>query len=56
VQYFAAIEPERRLAPHLHMAIRGTISRAELREVVAATYAQVWWPATDTPPTTTRLR
>jgi hypothetical protein len=47
VQYFAAIEPQRRLAPHLHMAIRGTISRAELRQVVAATYAQVWWPATD---------
>lgn len=48
VQYFATIEPQRRLAPHLHMAIRGTISRAELRQVVAATYHQVWWPATDT--------
>ncbi|SNT36767.1 hypothetical protein SAMN05443665_102598 [Actinomadura meyerae] len=47
VQYFAAIEPQRRLAPHLHMAIRGTISRAELRQVVAATYHQVWWPPTD---------
>jgi methylaspartate ammonia-lyase len=33
VQYFAAVEPQRRLAPHLHMAIRGTISRAELRQV-----------------------
>ena len=31
VQYFAAIEPQRRLAPHVHMAIRGTISRADLR-------------------------
>ena len=31
------------------MAMRGTVSRAELREVVAATYHQVWWPATDTP-------
>jgi hypothetical protein len=29
------------------MAIRGTISRAELRQVVAATYTQVWWPPTD---------
>jgi hypothetical protein len=48
VQYFATIEPQRRLAPHLHMAIRGTISRAELRQVVAATYHQVWWPPTDT--------
>ena len=48
VQYFAAIEPQRRYAPHVHMAIRGTVSRAELRQVVAATYAQVWWPSTDT--------
>jgi hypothetical protein len=48
VQYFAAIEPQRRYAPHIHMAIRGTISRTELRQVVAATYAQVWWPSTGT--------
>jgi hypothetical protein len=46
LQYFAAIEPQRRLAPHVHLAIRGTISRAELREVIAATYHQVWWPTT----------
>jgi hypothetical protein len=46
LQYFAAIEPQRRLAPHVHLAIRGTISRRELREVIAATYHQVWWPAT----------
>ena len=45
LQYFAAIEPQRRLAPHVHIAIRGTISRAELREVIAATYHQVWWPS-----------
>jgi hypothetical protein len=31
VQYFAAIEPQRRLAPHIHIAMRGTMSRAELR-------------------------
>ena len=48
IQYFAAIEPQRRLAPHVHIAIRGTISRAELREVIAATYHQVWWPSTQT--------
>jgi hypothetical protein len=48
LQYFAAIEPQRRLAPHVHIAIRGTISRAELREVIAATYHQVWWPSTQT--------
>ena len=46
LQYFAAVEPQRRLAPHVHIAIRGTISRAELREVIAATYHQVWWPST----------
>ncbi len=47
IQYFAAVEPQRRLAPHVHIAIRGTVSRAELREVIAATYHQVWWPSTD---------
>ena len=35
-----------KIAPHVHIAIRGTISRAELREVIAATYHQVWWPTT----------
>ncbi|MFD3685742.1 replication initiator [Nocardiopsis sp. NPDC058631] len=48
VQYFAAVEPQRRLAPHLHMATRGTLPRAELRQIAAATYHQVWWPDTDT--------
>ena len=47
VQYFAAIEPQKRLAPHVHLAIRGAISRADLRAVIAATYHQVWWPPTD---------
>jgi hypothetical protein len=47
LQYFAAIEPQKRLAPHVHIAMRGTISRAELREVIAATYHQVWWPSTE---------
>ena len=46
VQYFAAVEPQRRLAPHIHIAIRGTVSRAELRQVLTATYHQVWWPPT----------
>lgn len=44
VQYFAAVEPQRRLAPHLHAAIRGAIPRETFRQVVAATYHQVWWP------------
>ena len=49
VQYFAAIEAQRRLAPHLHAAMRGTIPRRIVRQVRAATYHQVWWPAHDTP-------
>jgi len=49
VQYFAALEPQRRLAPHLHAAIRGTIPRAMLRLVAAATYHQVWWPPSEEP-------
>ncbi|NAS22149.1 replication initiation protein [Herbidospora sp. NEAU-GS84] len=48
VQYFATVEPQKRLTPHLHMAIRGTLPRAELRQIIAATYHQVWWPSTDT--------
>ena len=44
LQYFAAIEPQRRLAPHVHLAMRGTVSRAEIHRVLAATYHQVWWP------------
>ncbi|MFI6502026.1 replication initiator [Nonomuraea typhae] len=49
VQYFATVEPQRRLAPHLHMAIRGTLPRAEMKQIAAATYHQVWWPPADTP-------
>lgn len=49
VQYFAAVEPQRRLAPHLHAAIRGAIPRELLRQVVRATYVQVWWPPCDQP-------
>jgi hypothetical protein len=48
VQYFATVEPQKRLAPHVHIAIRGTVSRAELRKIIAATYHQVWWPSADT--------
>ncbi|WP_148573442.1 replication initiator [Nocardioides caldifontis] len=44
VQYFSALEPQRRLAPHLHAAIRGAIPRETVRQVVTATYHQLWWP------------
>jgi hypothetical protein len=47
VQYFGTVEPQRRGAPHFHAAIRGAIPRAELRQIVAATYHQVWWPVHD---------
>jgi hypothetical protein len=45
-QYFAAVEPQKRLAPHVHIAMRRTVARAEIRRVLAATYHQVWWPDT----------
>ena len=38
VQYFATVETQRRLAPHLHAAMRGTIPRRIVRQVRAATY------------------
>lgn len=49
VQYFGAIEPQRRLAPHIHLAIRGAIPREVIREVTRATYVQVWWPSFEVP-------
>jgi hypothetical protein len=49
VQYAGAVEPQRRLAPHAHFAVRGTIPRAVVRQVAAATYHQVWWPHVDQP-------
>lgn len=47
VQYFAAIEEQRRLAPHVHAAVRGAIPRAVVRQVASATYHQLWWPRHD---------
>ncbi len=49
VQYFGAIEPQRRLAPHIHLAIRGAIPRLVIRAVTRATYLQLWWPQFDEP-------
>jgi hypothetical protein len=43
-QYFATVEPQMRAAPHLHTAVRGSISHDTIRQVTAATYHQVWWP------------
>jgi hypothetical protein len=49
VQYAGCVEPQRRLAPHAHFAIRGTIARTTLVRVAAAIYHQVWWPHADEP-------
>jgi hypothetical protein len=46
-QYFGGVEPQQRLAPHIHLAMRGSVPRPLLRQVLAATYHQVWWPATE---------
>ena len=46
-QYFGGVEPQKRLAPHLHLAVRGSVPRPLLRQVLAATYHQVWWPVTE---------
>ena len=47
VQYFSAVEAQRRLAAHLHAAIRGSIPRTTLRAVIRATYVTAWWPPFD---------
>lgn len=48
VQYFSAVEMQRRLAAHLHAAVRGAIPRQVIKAVAAATYHAVWWPSVDT--------
>ncbi|WP_216917972.1 helitron helicase-like domain-containing protein [Nocardia noduli] len=47
VQYFATVEPQKRGAPHLHIAIRGSISKNLLYAVTDATYVNIWWPHFD---------
>ena len=49
VQYFGAIEAQRRLTPHIHLAIRGAIPRELIRAVTRATYLQLWWPSFEEP-------
>ena len=48
VQYAGTVELQKRLAPHGHFAMRGTLPRKLLEQVAAATYHQVWWPPFDT--------
>jgi hypothetical protein len=47
VQYAGAVELQKRLAPHAHFAVRGTMPSKLVKQVAAATYHQVWWPAFD---------
>ena len=54
-QYFGGVEPQQRLAPHIHLAVRGSVPRPLLRQVLAATYHQIWWPAHDQPVYVDRL-
>jgi hypothetical protein len=35
-QYFGGVEPQKRLAPHIHLAVRGSVPRPLLRQVLAA--------------------
>jgi transposase-like protein len=49
VQYFATVEPQKRAAPHLHAALRGSFPHGVVRQVTEATYHQVWWPNYDQP-------
>lgn len=49
LQYAGAVEMQKRLAPHAHYAMRGTLPKALLRQVAEATYHQVWWPQFDQP-------
>jgi hypothetical protein len=44
IQYAGAVEMQKRLAPHAHYTMRGTLPRQLLRQVADATYHQVWWP------------
>ncbi|WP_433627082.1 replication initiator [Nocardia sp. CA-120079] len=44
IQYFAAVEPQRRGAPHIHIALRGTVPRRIIKQVTKATYRHIWWP------------
>lgn len=47
VQYFATVEPQKRAAPHIHVALRGSVPNAILTAVTNATYRNIWWPHHD---------
>jgi hypothetical protein len=47
-QYFGVLEPQKRMAPHAHFAVRGAFRRETFKQVIDGTYHQVWWPSTAT--------
>ncbi|WP_067833345.1 replication initiator [Nocardia lijiangensis] len=47
VQYWGSVEPQKRGAPHIHLAIRGSIPTKLLYAVTAATFVNIWWPHFD---------
>ena len=49
VQYFAAIEPQRRLALHVHVAMRGAIERRVIRQVTRARISSCGGPPSTCP-------
>jgi hypothetical protein len=49
VQYAGSVELQKRLAPHGHFTVRGTMPKKLVQAVSQATYHQVWWPHFDEP-------
>lgn len=48
-QYFGAVEAQRRLAPHFHVAVRGAVPRQTIKAVTKATYVAIWGPQMSRP-------
>jgi hypothetical protein len=40
---------QKRLATHVHYAVRGTIPRKQIKDIARETYFQAWWPQFHTP-------
>jgi hypothetical protein len=49
IQYAGTVELQKRLTPHAHFCMRGTLPRMLVHQVAEATYHQVWWPQFDAP-------
>jgi hypothetical protein len=51
VQYFAAVEPQKRLAPHVHAAMRGHIERQVIKQAPRAPTSSCGGPGSTRPST-----